>query len=125
MSTKRLTQLSARHFKLALNVVHRIETREGSEFKLDPGSREAASLSRPWLFATTHTYHQHFLLIGASSQKVRKLKLHRSRKSTICGKGLDDTELQCWSNVVTIRNNVATMLQRCVALKIVVANSLV
>ena len=106
-------------------MVHRIETREGSEFKLDPGSREAASLSRPWLFATTQTYHQHFLLIGASSQKVRKLKLNRSRKSTICGKGLDDTELQCWSNVVTIRNNVATMLQRCVALKIVVANSLV
>ena len=25
--------------------------------------------------------------------------------------------LQCWNNVVTIRNNVATMLQRCVALK--------
>ena len=28
-----------------------------------------------------------------------------------------NTALQCWSNVVTIRNNVATMLQRCVALK--------
>ena len=24
------------------------------------------------------------------------------------------TALQCWNNVVTIRNNVATMLQRCV-----------
>ena len=36
-----------------------------------------------------------------------------------------NTELQCWNNVVTIRNNVATMLQRCVALKIVVANRLV
>ena len=106
-------------------MVHRTETRERSEFKLDPGSREAASLSRPWLFATTHTYQKHFLLIGASSQKVRRLKLHRSWKSTICGKGLDDTELQCWSNVVTIRNDVATMLQRYVALKIVVANSLV
>ena len=33
-----------------------------------------------------------------------------------------NTALQCWNNVVTIRNNVATMLQRCVALKIVVAN---
>ena len=32
--------------------------------------------------------------------------------------------LQCWNDVVTIRNNVATMLQRCVALKIVVANRL-
>ena len=113
-------------------MLHLTETREGSEFKLDPDSREAASLSRPWFSnrnlkanATTHTYHQHFLLIGASSQKVRKLKLHRSRKSTICGKGLDDTELQRWSNVVTIRNNVVTKLQRCVALKIVVANSLV
>ena len=30
--------------------------------------------------------------------------------------------LQCCNNVATIRNNVATMLQRCVALKIVVAN---
>ena len=33
--------------------------------------------------------------------------------------------LQCWNNVVTIRNNVAAMLQRCVGLKIVVANRLV
>ena len=33
--------------------------------------------------------------------------------------------LQCCNNVVTIRNNVATMLQRCVVLKIVVANRLV
>ena len=33
--------------------------------------------------------------------------------------------LQCWSNVVTIRNDVATMLQRFVELKIVVPNCLV
>ena len=33
--------------------------------------------------------------------------------------------LQYWNNVVTIRNNVATMLQRCVALEIVFANRLV
>ena len=32
---------------------------------------------------------------------------------------------QCWNVVGTIRNNVATMLQSCVALKIVVANRLV
>ena len=38
---------------------------------------------------------------------------------------LAHTAWQCWNNVVTIRNNVATMLQRCVALKIVVANRLV
>ena len=37
----------------------------------------------------------------------------------------DNTALQCWNNVVTIRNNVATILQRCVALKIVFANRLV
>ena len=36
-----------------------------------------------------------------------------------------NTALQCWNNIVTIRNNVATMLQGCVALKIVVANRLV
>ena len=33
--------------------------------------------------------------------------------------------LQCWNNDVTIQNNVATMLQRCVGLKIVVANRFV
>ena len=33
-----------------------------------------------------------------------------------------NTALECWNNVVTIRNNVETMLQRCVALKIVVVN---
>ena len=33
--------------------------------------------------------------------------------------------LQCWNNIVTIPKNVATMLQRCVALKIVVADHLV
>ena len=33
--------------------------------------------------------------------------------------------LQCWSTIVTTQNNVATMLQRCVALKIVVADHLV
>ena len=33
-----------------------------------------------------------------------------------------NTALQCWNNVGTIRNNVATMLQSFVALKIVVAN---
>ena len=36
-----------------------------------------------------------------------------------------NTALQCWNNVVTIRNNVATMLQRCVAIKIFVANCFV
>ena len=33
-----------------------------------------------------------------------------------------NTALQCWNNVATIRFNVATMLLRCVALKIVIAN---
>ena len=36
-----------------------------------------------------------------------------------------NTALQCWNNVATIQNNVGTMLQRYVALKIVVANRLV
>ena len=35
------------------------------------------------------------------------------------------TALQCWNNVVTIRKNVATMLQHCVALKILNENRLV
>ena len=33
-----------------------------------------------------------------------------------------NTALPCWNNVVTLRNNVAIMLQRCVALKIVLTN---
>ena len=33
--------------------------------------------------------------------------------------------LQCWNNVASSQNNVATMLQRGVVLKIVVANRLV
>ena len=36
-----------------------------------------------------------------------------------------NTALQCWNSAETIRNNAATMLQRCVALKIAVANRLV
>ena len=51
-----------------------------------------------------------------------KAMLHRTIRN-------DDFErnraLQCWNSVVTIPNNVATMLQRSVALKIVVANRLV
>ena len=33
-----------------------------------------------------------------------------------------NTGLQCWINDAAMRNNVATMLQRCIARKIVVAN---
>ena len=35
-----------------------------------------------------------------------------------------NTALQCWNNVVTICNNVATMLPHCVVLQIIVANHL-
>ena len=35
------------------------------------------------------------------------------------------TALQYWNNVATVRNNAATMMQHCVALKIIVANCLV
>ena len=56
-----------------------------------------------------------------SREMLLKVMLHGSIRN-------DDfyrnTALQCWNNVVTIRNNVATMLQRCAALKIVVANRL-
>ena len=38
---------------------------------------------------------------------------------------LRNTTLQYWNNVATIRNNVTTMMQRCVALKIIVVNRLV
>ena len=33
-----------------------------------------------------------------------------------------NTALQCWNNFATIQNNVAAMLECCIALKIVVAN---
>ena len=57
-----------------------------------------------------------------SPLSLLKVMLHRTigNDDFLC-----NTALQCWNNVVTIRNNVATMLQRCVALKIVVANRLV
>ena len=51
-----------------------------------------------------------------------KVMLHRTIRNDDFWR---NTELQCWNNVVTIRNNVVTMSQRCVALKIVVANRLV
>ena len=38
---------------------------------------------------------------------------------------LRNTAMQYWNNVTTIRNIVTTRMQRCVALKIVVANCLV
>ena len=48
--------------------------------------------------------------------------LHWTIRTTIFSEALG---LQCWNNVVTIGNNVATMLQRCVALEIAVVNRLV
>ena len=48
--------------------------------------------------------------------------LHGTRRNN----GLrGNTALQYWNNVVTIRNNVATMLQSHVVLTIVIANRLV
>ena len=45
---------------------------------------------------------------------------------TICNDDFQrNTTLQCRDNVVTIRNNVAAMLPRYIALKVVVANRLV
>ena len=62
--------------------------------------------------------------LGLSAPKLLDIKvmLHRTIRH-------DDFKrnkaLQCWNNVVIIRNNVATILQRGAALKIVVANRLV
>ena len=70
--------------------------------------------------------------IGQTGEKISAFKT----KTDTCGRDLkvmlhqtirnDDfkrnTALQCWNDVGTIRNNVATMLQSFVALKIVVAN---
>ena len=45
---------------------------------------------------------------------------------TICNDDfLRNTAMQYWNNVTTIRNDVTTMMQRYVALEIVVANCLV
>ena len=38
---------------------------------------------------------------------------------------LRNTALQYWNNAATIRNSIATMMQRCVALNIVLVNRLV
>ena len=69
----------------------------------------------------TRTRLRHFL------QKTCNLEVSGSFKAILHRTILNDdfsrnTEMQFWSNVVTIRNNVATMLQRCAALKIVMEN---
>ena len=48
-----------------------------------------------------------------------KVMLHETIRN---GDFKRNTALQSWNNVATIRFNVATMLLRCVALKIVIAN---
>ena len=74
---------------------------------------------------TLHVHHA-FLYISLRLLHDYNVKLASFKvmlHETICNDDfLRNTALQCWNNVVTIRNNVATMLQRCVALKIVVAN---
>ena len=72
----------------------------------------------------TGTGLRHFL------HKTCNLEVSGSFKAILHGTILNDdfsrnTEMQFWNNVVTIRNNVATMLQRCVALKIAMENRLV
>ena len=65
---------------------------------------------------------QSFFIARETIQNSLKVMLHGTIRN-------DDfyrnTALQYWNNVVTIRNNVATMFQRYVVLKIVVANRLV
>ena len=53
------------------------------------------------------------------TQSIKVMLREMIRNDDFC----DNTTLQCWENVVGIRNNVATMLQCCVALRIVVATS--
>ena len=53
------------------------------------------------------------------TQSIKVMLRETIRNDDFC----DNTTLQCWENVVGIRNNVATMLQCCVALRIVVATS--
>ena len=72
----------------------------------------------------TGTRLRHFL------HKTCNLEVSGSFKAILHGTILNDdfsrnTEMQFWNNVVTIRNNVAAMLQRCVALKIAMENRLV
>ena len=52
-----------------------------------------------------------------------RLKLKVMSHGTIRNDDLKrNAALQCWNNVVTVRNNIVTMLQSCVALKIVSCN---
>ena len=52
-------------------------------------------------------------LKGDVTRTIRNDDFHRNKA------------LQCWNKVASIKNNVATMLQRCVVLQIIVANPLV
>ena len=52
-----------------------------------------------------------------------RLKLKVMLHGTICNEDFKrKAALQCWNNAVTVRNNIVTMLQPCVALKIVSCN---
>ena len=74
--------------------------------------------------------HSHDPRVWLSISPSWKKNLSKSRKVMVMLHGTirsDDfwrnTALQCWNNAVTSRKNVPTMLQRCVALKVVVAPS--
>ena len=76
-----------------------------------------------YLLYTTETFRLHrYSFVFLLSAQFFKVMSHGTIRNDDFQR---NTALQCWSNVVTIRNNVATMLQLCVALKIVVANLLV
>ena len=57
---------------------------------------------------------------GSLTLYSRDLKLGDVTRDDLQRRVLESTALRCWHNVVNVRNNVPTMLQRCV----VVANNL-
>ena len=104
-----------------------------SSFLKDASTRQRLSFSIPELRCRSFliqlqrkmpTFDElHEMYNWSSTNSLFKWR-YRSRHGLCCLRG-SNTALQCWNNAAAIRNNVVTMLQRGVALKIVVANRLV
>ena len=87
------------------------------------------SFSRENRWNTTRPWWENEIWLNTSQGQKARAKLSRFKimlHGTIRNNYFHgNTAWQCWNNVAAIRNKVATVLQRCVALKIVIANLLV
>ena len=91
-----------------------------------PGSLKGLLHPICYLFEKLKHFSHQLTFKSSGPILLLKITFNVTLHGTIRNKDfLRSTELQRWHGVVTIQNNVVTMLQRCVVLKIVIANRLV